>query len=293
MQAVTESAAETRVVIVGVGLMGGSIAASLRQRLPGCRITGVGRTSDRLRQAQMAGLIDEFSTQITSQSCPPGCLAVVCLPVSQIAEAVRSLVSASSGSAVVTDVGSIKSLICQEVQSDPIARRMFVGAHPIAGSEQVGFESAAADLFVNRMCVVTPESADIQHVQRVQQFWRLIGCDVRLMSAEDHDRILALTSHLPHALASVTAACVSADLLPFAGTGYRDTTRIAAGDAELWVQILCGNQRFVAQALESAEEVLRAMRRAIVQQDAAGLRAILKNAAAARKQYGLPTALDE
>lgn len=174
-----------------------------------------------------------------------------------------------------TDAGSVKAAIYESLGGEFLgmdAQHRFVGSHPIAGSEQSGFESADANLFLNRLCVVTiqttstttPEEANSANVNRVVSFWKSLGSTVHLMSPDEHDRILALTSHLPHILSSVTAACVEPELLSFTGTGYRDTTRIAAGSASLWASILLGNAKHCVESILIAEDHLRNFRNALV-----------------------------
>lgn len=288
MQAAAEVRCETQVVIVGVGLIGGSIAAALRRRQPACRITGIGRSVQRLQRASQAGLLDDYAVEISAAACPAGSLVVVCLPVDHIAQAVRQLAAVAAGETLITDAGSVKSLIYRSLQDDATARRRYVGAHPIAGSEQAGFEHALPGLFEKRICIVTPEGAAAADVQRVRSFWAGLGSEVRLMTAEEHDRVLALTSHLPHVLASVAASCVTPELLAYTGTGFRDTTRIAAGDAELWSQILCGNREHVVCALQSAEQLLVRLREHVAAGDGTAVRLLLQQAAAIRGQLQLP-----
>ncbi len=292
MQTETRGFREHHVAIIGVGLIGGSIAAALRKRFPECRVTGIGRSRERLQRAQDVGLLDGFSTTIDRESCPPGSLSIVCLPVGHIAEAVREISACSSDNSLITDAGSVKSQIYSELQGDSIALRRYVGSHPIAGSEHVGFEHAQENLFVRRMCVVTPESAERSDVERVCALWRGIGSHVQIMTAAEHDRVLALTSHLPHILASVGAGCVTTELLPFTGTGFRDTTRVAAGSADLWAQILCGNRQFVTQAIQTAEHLLQRIRSAVECGDQQVLEQTLQTAAEVRRQLKHPSNAD-
>ncbi len=271
---------EHSVIIVGVGLIGGSIAAALRRRHPELSVIGVGRSSERLRKAQEAGLLTGYTTKASRETIPSGSLGVVCLPVDQIPTSAIELLDA--GCSLVTDAGSVKSRVCDSLRNE--AARGFVGSHPIAGSEHSGFEHADADLFVNRLCVVTPQENSAEQVTRTTGFWKGIGCSVQTMSPAEHDRILALTSHLPHVMASATASCVPADLLPFAGTGYRDTTRIAAGSASLWASILIDNAPHCIAAIKSAESQLAAFRAALEAEDSAEVEKLWLAASEVRRQ---------
>ncbi|MCA9063773.1 MAG: prephenate dehydrogenase/arogenate dehydrogenase family protein [Planctomycetaceae bacterium] len=275
---------EQRVVIVGVGLIGGSIAAALRVRLPECRIAGVGRNAERLQAAADAGLLDEFSTQVTDFIVGENSLTVVCLPVDQIARCVRQVCLHAGSNCVVTDAGSIKGAIYESLRSDGGVPVQFVGSHPIAGSEQSGFEFADADLYVQRTCVVTAESAAPALVRRVERFWKLLGSSVALMDADEHDRTLAVTSHLPHAMACATAGVLDPALLPFSGTGFRDTTRVAAGSVDVWQSIMNGNRTHLVNAIDRAIVSLQQLRTAVHVGDQAALRAWLEHAASVRRQ---------
>ena len=271
---------EQTVVIVGVGLIGGSVAAAVLRRFRDCRIIGIGRNRERLRQAADAGLLSDWSDTISRKGIPHGSLGVVCLPVDQIPDAAHELLEA--GCDVVTDAGSVKGSICREMKQRQAHR--FVGAHPIAGSEHSGFEHADPDMFLDRVCIVTPVESEPADVDRVASFWRSIGMTVYRMTPDEHDRVLALTSHLPHILASVAAGCVAPDLLPFTGTGYRDSTRIAAGSATLWRSILMDNAQHCLDSVQAAQTLLARFRTAIETNDAALLEALWEESARRRRQ---------
>ncbi|MCX7389052.1 MAG: prephenate dehydrogenase/arogenate dehydrogenase family protein [Planctomycetales bacterium] len=279
MQTESHNFTEQSIVIVGVGLIGGSIAAAVRQRFPECHVIGIGRNQDRLKLATERGLLTEWSDQISAATIPDGSLAIVCLPVGQIAGAVRQLVDADCK--LVTDAGSVKACVYEAL--DDASRGRFIGSHPIAGSEHTGFENADADLFVNRMCVVTPVNAATSNTERIVGFWKSIGSTVQQMSPDAHDRVLALTSHLPHIVAAVMSGCVAAELLPFTGTGFRDTTRIAAGSANLWTSILLGNATHCVASIDAAESLLQKFREAITTGNAATLESLLEMSAQRRR----------
>lgn len=270
---------EKSIVIVGVGLIGGSIAAAVRKRFPECRVIGIGRNPERLQAARECGLLTDSADQISSTSIPEGSLGIVCLPVDQIAAAVLQLVDA--GCELITDAGSVKASVYAALGGH--SSRTFVGSHPIAGSEHTGFEHADADLFVNRLCVVTPMHANAIKTARIVAFWKSLGSTVQEMSPDEHDRVLALTSHLPHIIAAVMSGCVAPEQLPFTGTGFRDTTRIAAGSASLWTSILLGNAKHCVDGIDAADRLLLEFRRAITERDATKLTALLDASAERRK----------
>lgn len=274
--------AESCVLIFGVGLIGGSVAAAIRQRFPDCKVIGVGRDQERLEAAVRAGLLSGSVHQSKLAEVPAESLGVVCLPVHRIADGARQLIGAGCG--LVTDAGSVKAPVCRElkIQSD-----RFVGSHPIAGSEQSGYEHADPDLFADRLCVVTadgPECVSRPQVLRVAAFWRSLGATVTVMPPEEHDRILALTSHLPHILASVAAGCVSEENLMFTGSGYRDTTRIAAGLSDLWASILMNNSEYCLEAIETAQARLEQFRESLLAGDVQQLENLWESAARIRRQ---------
>jgi len=268
---------ERTLVILGVGLIGGSVAAAARKAMPGLRIVGIGRNPQRLQQATDQGLLDAWHLQAASGLWSHDSFGLVCLPVDQIAPAARQLLQAGCG--VVTDAGSVKEPICRLLQQTA----GFIGSHPIAGSENSGFEHASADLFLQRICVVCGDQQQPAATARTAEFWRRLGMTVHFMNPAEHDRILARTSHLPHVLASVAAACVSDSELVFTGTGFRDTTRIAAGSAEIWSSILLQNRAGCLNAIAAASGVLEDFRRAVEQSDKQQLMKIWEAAAARRR----------
>ena len=277
---------EEHVVIVGLGLIGGSIAAAVRKRFPDCKITAVGRSADRLQQAKDRDLVTDFATELSTKLLAGPAVVVCCLPVNMIADSVREMSTLCSKDVVLTDAGSVKASICSRIEEDPKAAARFVGAHPIAGGENGGFEFSDADLFVNRKCVITP-SRDVQNNQRVKDFWSCIGCEISEMTPEDHDRVLALTSHLPHIAAAATASTVGKENLSLCGSGFRDATRIAAGNAQLWKAILSENRAAVLDAVDGMQSLLAQYRQALESGDDDTLQQLLAEAANIR------TALDD
>ena len=259
---------EEIIAIVGVGLIGGSLAAALRQRKAAKCVIGVGRDASRLEAARQAGLIDEGSTDLADVA-RRATLIVFCTPVDKVAEGVRTaLVGLSSHSSLatrhspllLTDAGSVKGPICAELADVP----NFLGAHPIAGSHRQGFEAADANLFEGKLCVLTPQaSAAANDIARLERFWQSVGMRTVTMTPDEHDAALAVTSHLPHVVASALASTLSPENRPLTGSGFRDTTRVAAGDPGLWTGILLNNAAHVMDGLEAMQQRLEAFRTAI------------------------------
>jgi len=241
------------IVVHGVGLIGGSVAAAVRRRWPSCRVTGVDRRAQRLQAARDAGLLNDWSHSIREVSIDCKTVVVVCLPVDLIPAAVIDAAEVTPEGVLITDAGSVKQSILHGIAGSAAAAARYVGAHPIAGSEKNGFEFADSELFVDRPCIVTVSAAGAALQQRCQDLWSSLGARVSVLDSREHDRILALTSHLPHVMAAVTACCPELTDLKFVGTGFRDSTRVAAGDSELWQQILCSNRTQLLEAIRKAE----------------------------------------
>jgi len=250
-------------LIVGVGLIGGAIAQHARSLNVARRIVGLGRDAGRLAQAQKSGLIDRAATTVAEAGASD--LAIVCTPVDRIVADVRSLVESRTPPTLITDAGSVKEAICEPLKGI----RKFVGSHPLAGSEKSGFEHAAAVQFSDRVCVLTPHSGTPDDSLRaVDGFWQAIGMQTVTMHADAHDRILARTSHFPHIVAYALASLLEPGDAAYAAGGFRDTTRIAASDAALWVPILLANRDAVLETLKTHQGVLDSIEDALKKRDA-------------------------
>lgn len=275
--------AET-IAIVGVGLIGGSIAAALKHRGFTGRIVGVGRNPQRLAAAREAGLIDAFAENIADVSAD---LWIFCTPVDRIVSGVLAVKAEPGQTVLVTDAGSVKAEICESVKGQLPPGVEFIGSHPLAGSEQRGFEHADAQLYEGRLCVLTPEpSSSPQQLDRLRHFWKFLGMRVVDMEAAEHDRALAETSHLPHLVASALAATLSEDNAHLAATGFADTTRIAAGDPDLWTAIFLQNAVAMQDALVRFTEQITQLRDAIANRDAETLHKLLEFAKTQRDNLG-------
>jgi prephenate dehydrogenase len=251
------------VAIVGVGLIGGSIGLSLRAGSPGGRVIGIGRSAERLREAVALGAIDEATTDLDAGVAAAD-VVVVCTPVTQIADDVRQAAAHGPADLLVTDAGSTKRGIVEAVESEARSRAVFVGGHPLAGSERTGVAHARADLFEGRVCVLTPTArTPPDRLDRAHGFWTRLGCRVIELDPATHDQALALTSHLPHAVAAALAAAIPADALRLAAGAYRDGTRVAGSDASLWTGIFLENRTPLLQALDRFQDQLKTFRQAL------------------------------
>jgi prephenate dehydrogenase len=272
--------------IVGVGLIGGSIGLAAKRRGVAARVLGVGRRQASLDRAVAAGAIDEASLDLAA-AVRRAELTVFCTPVDQIAAQVLACAPGCAAGTLLTDAGSTKAAIVSQVEgklSDGVA---FVGSHPLAGSEKKGPEFADANLFQGRLTVVTPtDRTDPQAVERTRAFWQALGARVKVMAPEEHDRALALTSHLPHLAAAALAGILPAGLHELTATGFRDTTRVAAGDPSIWTGIFTQNRAAVLEALRLYEERLDAFRRALQAGEAEALDRLLAQGKQVRDALG-------
>jgi prephenate dehydrogenase len=277
------------VAIVGVGLLGGSIGLALRKRKLAKAIVGIGR-----RRSSLAKALDRKCVTSTTTSLARGVaeaqLVIICTPVELVAGQATEVAARCPKGAIVTDVGSTKAAIVRDAQA-ALARAdcpaTFVGSHPLAGSEKAGCEAARADLFEGRLVVVTPtDRTPAAAVATVESFWKALGAKTVSMSPEEHDAAIARTSHLPHLLASALAAATPEALLPLTASGWQDTTRIAAGDVELWRQILLSNAAHTLSALADFETVLSRLRAGIESGDGPALAALLAEGKRRRDTVG-------
>jgi prephenate dehydrogenase len=259
------------VTIVGVGLIGGSIGRALRTRRLSSRVVGVGRSEARLAEAVRLGVVDEATTDLRA-GVSGADVVVVCTPVSQVAHfAIRAAELGPPG-VLVTDAGSTKRTIVETVEADERARATFVAAHPIAGSERSGAAHAEPDLFVGRPCVLTPTPrTPAERLERARAFWLALGCWLMELDPAAHDERLALTSHLPHAVASALAGTVPTEALELAAGAYRDGTRVAAADGALWAAIFHENRTALIRALDRFDRQLKTFRRALEADDTSAL----------------------
>lgn len=254
------------VAIVGVGLIGGSIGLALRERKLAREVVGVGRREERLQAAEQAGVIDRGTTDL-ADGVGQAEVVVVCTPVDQIVDLLIQSAAVCPPTALITDAGSTKEVIVSAVDVALAGRRSgprFVGSHPLAGDHRTGHEHARADLFDGRAVVVTPTDATPRPaVVEANGFWQSLGAKVIRMSPGEHDAALAATSHVPHLVAAAVAAATPKELLPLAASGWRDTTRVAGGDPELWRAIFATNRQHVVEALDRVIAELEDLRKAV------------------------------
>jgi prephenate dehydrogenase len=275
------------VTIVGVGLIGGSIGLALRARKLAGRVIGVGRSAASLAEARRLGAATETTADV-AQAVAAADVVVVATGVASIPGLLDVVDAAVRPGTLLTDAGSTKASIVAAWEKRRRSRRgRFVGAHPIAGSHRRGPAAAAADLFTGRVAVVTPgRSTPAADVEEAGEFWASLGATVFTMPPAEHDRLLAATSHAPHVLAAALAAATPAAARQFTAGGWRDTTRIAAGDPDLWADILLDNAAAVGKALSRIAGATEKMLTALERGDRRKLVALLQAAKEARDAVG-------
>ncbi|MBO4644456.1 MAG: prephenate/arogenate dehydrogenase family protein [Alphaproteobacteria bacterium] len=264
--------------VVGIGLIGSSLARVLRQKGLADRITGAARSEKNRKTALDLGVVDE-AFEKPSDAVKGADIVFVCTPVGSIAETVAGFVPALKTGAIVSDVGSVKAEIIRQVKPFLTDSFFFVPGHPVAGTEKSGPENGFAELFEGRWCILTPEAGtNAAAVAAVREVWELAGMKVEEMSAERHDKVMALMSHLPHLIAYTivgTAADLETetreDILKYAAGGFRDFTRIAGSDPVMWRDIFLNNTGAVLDCLQRFSEDLTVLQKAIRQKDGAVL----------------------
>lgn len=278
-----------KLAIIGVGLMGGSLARALRERDEVGEIVGYGRTIANLDEAIALNVIDHAETSIAA-AVDGADMIVLAVPVGAMREVLDAAAPAIGSHAVVTDVGSVKQTVIDAARAALGPRfASFVPGHPIAGTEQSGARAARGNLYEDRRVILTPgPETDPTATERVTAMWRAVGAEVVSMPAADHDRVLAASSHLPHALAyALVDMLVRLDdhrsIFECAGGGFRDFTRIAASDPVMWRDICLANREPLLALLEQYQENLRLLGEALERADGEWLRETFARAKRARE----------
>jgi len=276
--------------IIGVGLIGGSLAKALRFENAVGHITGFGRTESSLQRAQALGVVDSWSLDLGT-AVEQAEVVVIASPVNAISSTFQKLKSCLGDDAIVTDAGSVKGPIVDAAVSglgDKIVN--FVPGHPIAGKEQSGVDAASATLFKGHRTILTPiANTGTEAISTVKDMWETIGAEVVFMEPSVHDELLALTSHLPHALAFILVDLLSRQTNPedsfdLSAGGFYDITRIASGDPVMWRDIFLSNQQAVLQRLTEFSTAIDNLAELINDCDSHGLEQMFKHSNEVRRQ---------
>ena len=258
-----------RIAIIGLGLIGSSVARAVRERLPDARVAGYDAdpaVRDRVRTLDLA----HASFDSAAEAVRDAGLVILCVPLGAMASVAGEMASGLAPHAIVTDVGSSKEGVLTAL-TEALPNARIVPSHPVAGTEHSGPDAGFASLFDGRWCILTPPpDADDADIGRVAAFWETLGADVEIMEARHHDLVLAVTSHLPHLIAYTIVGTASdledvtrSEVIKYSAGGFRDFTRIAASDPTMWRDVFLSNREAVLEILQRFSEDLTALQRAI------------------------------
>ena len=277
-----------RMVIVGVGLIGGSLAMISRRKGLVKEIIGVGRGAGNLKEAVKLKIIDSFTFDI-SEAVKGADLIVMATPVGSFERLVKQMSRSLNKGAIITDAGSVKGRMVSRIERLLPKGTYFVAGHPIAGKERSGVKAASLTLFEGTKCILTPtKKTDASALKKIKALWRTVGAEVVLMDPMLHDKVLGAVSHLPHAAAySIvnTVAEIKKDgnnFIAFSGGGFKDFTRIAASSPEMWRDIFLNNRENLVNMISRYQKNLEKLKRYIKDKDSKGLIKELEKAKAIR-----------
>jgi cyclohexadieny/prephenate dehydrogenase len=258
-----------RVSIIGLGLIGSSIARAVREAMPTVTLTGHDADAQVRETARALNLCDDIA-DTAGAAVTDADLVILCVPLGAMAGVAAGIAAEVPPEAVISDVGSSKAAVAT-ILSDAFPNHAIVPAHPVAGTERSGPEAGFASLFHKRWCILTPaEDAPESAVQQVTAFWERLGAQVEIMDAAHHDLVLAVTSHVPHLIAYSIVGTASdlesvtrGEVIKYSAGGFRDFTRIAASDPTMWRDVFLTNKDAVLEVLQRFSEDLTALQRAI------------------------------
>jgi prephenate dehydrogenase len=275
------------VAILGPGLLGGSLALAIRERMAGTRICIWARREESVQRVLALGLADAASTDAAAMAKGAG-LVLFCMPIGGMPEVARQISDVVSVDTIVTDVGSVKQPVVERLGAIFTGRAEFLGSHPMAGSDQAGLDAARGDLFDGAVTILTPgEGTKKETVERLANFWEGVGCRVVVADARAHDEAVALISHLPHLAAAAlvqTALRENPAALDWRGAGFMDTTRVASGPPGMWAEILLENRVALKKAIHAMIENLSEVSKLLDADEAAAVEHYLAEAGQARER---------
>jgi len=280
-----------KITLVGVGLLGGSLGMALRRRRLAGSVVGFVRRAASVAECEGLGAVN-LATLDLQRAMNGAELIVLCTPIAQMRGLVEQMLPALKPGAIVTDVGSVKGSVVQELETLVAkAGRHFVGSHPMAGAEKMGVAAARADLFVGAVCVVTPtRKSSPAALRKVEQLWKSVGSRLLRLTPEAHDDLVSRSSHLPHVVAAQLANLIlspghSKEQGMLCANGFRDTTRIASGSPEMWRDIALANRKNLSRALEAFTDGLDDFRRALKRGDARAVTKFFEQARVRRELW--------
>jgi len=279
----------SKVALVGLGLLGGSIGLAIKEHASGITTTGFDRDPDVRDAAKRRGLVDQVCDSIGSAVAEAD-LVILCVPVGAMEETAAAMADAVPPGAIISDVGSSKQSVALAL-AKALPAHTIIPAHPVAGTEQSGPDAGFASLFTNRWCILTPpDGADQDAIAALSDFWAGLGAKVELMDPEHHDLVLAVTSHIPHLIAYTIVGTASdledvtrSEVIKYSAGGFRDFTRIAASDPVMWRDVFLNNKSAVLEMLGRFSEDLTALQRAIRSGDGETLHDLFSRTRAIRR----------
>jgi cyclohexadieny/prephenate dehydrogenase len=289
-----------RMALIGMGLIGSSIARAARAQNAVRSIVATARSPDTRRRVAELGLADQV-VESNAAAVAGADLVIVCIPVGACGAAAQEIGPHLAPGAIVSDVGSVKGSVVRDMAPHLPANVHFVPSHPVAGTENSGPDAGFAELFIDRMCILTPPpGTDPDAVARLSALWKAMGSQVENMSPEHHDLVLAVTSHLPHLIAYTIVGTAydlrevtRSEVLKFSAGGFRDFTRIAASDPTMWRDIFLANKEAVLEMLGTFTEDLSTVTRAIRRGDGDTLFEIFTQRRAIRRSIAPQQATDQ
>ncbi|MDX8384641.1 MAG: prephenate dehydrogenase/arogenate dehydrogenase family protein [Ghiorsea sp.] len=280
-----------KLTIIGVGLIGGSLALALKEAGKVGHVLGAGRDESNLKLAKSLGIVDAWTTSL-SDAVQDADVVLLAVPMGAYDAVLAAIAPFLKTGCVVSDAGSTKQHALAAAARHLPEHAHFIAAHPIAGTEQSGAGAAFSTLYQQHLCIVTPnEKSDVQALQCVQDMWQAVGCKVLAMPAAEHDDLLATVSHLPHlaAFAIVNAVqkqkCEAYDPFAFAAGGFRDFTRIASSSPSMWRDIALANRGALMKQIDGLQDELSAIKQALVDEDDVALFAMFDAAKDARDTW--------
>ncbi|MEY3067754.1 MAG: hypothetical protein RLZ27_195 [Pseudomonadota bacterium] len=280
-----------KILIFGVGLIGGSIALSAKKSGLASDIVGVGRNQDNLNDAIKLKLIDRTSQEL-NKDIAEAHIIIIATPVAQFPLILKTIQPHLSSHTIITDVGSTKTSVIESAKQILGSQySQFIGGHPIAGSEKHGATAAHIDLFKDKNVILTPDQDTSSRAKEViEVLWKNAGAIVSNMSHSDHDKIFSTISHLPHLLAfslvdMITQRANANELLKFAASGFKDFTRIAASSPEMWKDITLANKKFILDDIKHFENQIKLLKEAIEHEDEKKILTLFENASKTRSEW--------
>jgi prephenate dehydrogenase len=277
--------------LIGAGVLGGSLALAIKQRQLAAKVVACVKRDSTLAECKKLQIADVI-TQSVKEAVQGSDLVILCTPLSQMSALVSAMGPFLKDGAIVTDVGSVKGTVVRELE--PAVRQaggIFVGSHPMAGSEKTGVAAARPDLFEKAICLVTPGRYSVPDaVNKVEEFWKSVGGVPLRMSPETHDELVSRSSHLPHVVAAELANYVLSPVHPkeqglVCANGFRDSTRIASGSTEMWRDIALANRQNLVRVLGVFIEDLQEFQWALERQDIKAVEEFFAKAKQRRDQW--------